>query len=117
MSDKLNPNMAVAILTALKVKAQKDPVLAASLLDAVFTAIDGGDPISAPVVPTLTPFEIAQCLVGHKIAAIKEFRARTGFGLVESKKAIDAWCQDYNSAFVAARDKSQPLPSGDLSET
>jgi len=46
---------------------------------------------------------IADCIRnGHKIAAIKELRAQTGWGLKESKEYIDKWTvgYDYNCSYI-----------------
>lgn len=58
---------------------------------ALFAQEEGLVPAPAPVVlpaPNLTEAELYR--TGHKIAAIKEYRARTRAGLKESKDAIEA---------------------------
>jgi hypothetical protein len=52
---------------------------------------------------------IADCIRnGHKIAAIKELRAQTGWGLKESKEYIDKWTSDYNHhSYIEDRQRQQ----------
>lgn len=46
-------------------------------------------PTAKPVCPPLDDCEIALCLLGRKISAIKAYRLRTGFMLRECKEQCD----------------------------
>jgi len=89
-------SLAHAALMVLVRRAEGNSVLLSALLSAVLEAASNPLPVGvAPPSPSLdlglVRVEIEEILKGKIISAIKEYRARTGLGLKESKEAIDRW--------------------------